>query len=188
MRGFSLSFSHSSPILLSGVLALSTHFLWAQGALPLEKVSIQLLDTPALFARVSEAQTPLHLTYRRLPLTFEQNQGQTDSRMRFLPHYPDYRHPDYRQPTNTGAALYAPTRTAELWGNEKYVIGTAPSRWRTFAPAYGKVPDETAWSVGNLEHYAQRIPWAGSVILRIGQQAKAHPHVTRLLRVLKPRL
>jgi hypothetical protein len=104
--------------------------------------------------------------------------------MTLFPRYPGY----YRLPTNTNAALYPPTRTAELWGNEKYVIGTTPSKWRTFAPAYGKVPLETTWSVGNLEHYVQRIPWAGSVILRIGQQAKAHPHVTRLLRVLKPRL
>jgi hypothetical protein len=183
MRGLFLSFSHSFPILLSGVLALFTHFLWAQGTLPLERVPIQLLDTPAPFARVSEAQTPLHLTYRRLSLTFDQNQGQIDLRMRFLPHYPDY-----RLPTNTSAALHPATSTADLWGNERYVIGTAPSKWLTFAPTYGEVPHETAWSVGNLEHYAHRIPWAGSLILRIGQQAKAHPHVTRLLRALKPRL
>jgi hypothetical protein len=183
MRGLFLSFSHSSPILLSGVLALFAHFLWAQGTLPLERVPIQLLNTPAPFARVSEAQTPLHLTYRRLPLTFDQNQGQIDLRMRFFPHYPDY-----RLPTNTSATLYPATSTAELWGNEKCAIGTAPSKWRTFAPAYGEVRHETAWSIGNLEHYAHRIPWAGSVILRIGQQAKAHPHVTRLLRVIKPRL
>jgi len=183
MRGLFFSFSHSSPILLSGVLALFTHIFWAQGTLPLERVPIQLLDTPAAFARVSDAQTPLHLTYRRLPLTFEQNQSQTDSRMRFFPHYPDY-----RLPTDTNAAPYPPTRTAKLWGKGKYVIGTAPCKWCTFALTYGEVPKETTWPVGNLEHYAQRIPWAGSVILRIGQQAKAHPHVTRLLTALKPRL
>jgi hypothetical protein len=180
MRGLFLSFSHPSPILLSGVLALSTHFLWAQGTLPLEKASIQFVDTPAPFARVSGAQT--RFIYRRLLLPFEQNQGQTDSQMRFFPHYPDY-----RLPTNTNAVLYPATTTAQLWG-KKNVIGSAPGEWWTFTSAYGKVPHEAAWSVGNLEPYARRIPWAGSVILRIGQQAKAHPHVTRLLRVLKPRL
>jgi len=143
-------------------------------------VPIQLVDTP--FARVSEAQT--RLTYRRLLLTFEQNQGQTDSRMTLFPHYPGY----YPSPTNTGAALHPATRTAELWGKGTYPIGSAPSKWRTFAPTYGKVPHETTWRVGNLEHYAHRIPWAGSIILRIGQQAKAHPLVTRVLKVLKPRL
>jgi hypothetical protein len=181
MRGLFLSFSHGSPILLSGLLALSTHFLWAQRTLPLEKIPIQLLDIPAPFARVSEAHTRLHLTYRKLPLTFEQNQGQTDSRMRFFPHYPGYD----RLPINANAAL---SRTAELWGQEKYLIGIAPSNGWTFALSYGKVvPHETTWRVENLERYVHRIPWAGSIILRIGQQAKAHPHVTRLLTALKPR-
>jgi len=173
MRGLFLSFSHSSPTLFCGLLVLSTHFLWAQGTLPLEKVPIQLLDIPAPFVRASEAQTPLHLTYRKLPLTFEQNQGQTDSRMTLFPHYPGY----YRLPTNTNAALYPATRTTELWGKENYLI----------APTYGKVPPETTFRVGNLERYAHRIPWAGSVILRIGQQVKAHPHIRRVLAVLKPR-
>ena len=94
MRGLFLSFPHLSSIVLVELLVLSTHFLWAQRTLPLEKIPIHLLDTPAPFARASEAQTPLHLTYRKLPLTFEQNPGQTDSRMKFFPHYPD----DYRLP------------------------------------------------------------------------------------------
>jgi hypothetical protein len=182
MRGLFLSFSNTSPILLCGVLALFTHILWAQASLPLEKVPIQFVDTHAPFARVSEAQT--RFIYRRSPLTFEQNQGQTDSGMRFFPHYPGY----YRLPVNTDASLYTATSTAELWGKGTYLIGSAPSKWRTFAPTYGEVPQETTERVGNLEHYGLRIPWAGSIILRIGQQAKAHPHVTRLLRVLKPRL
>jgi hypothetical protein len=179
MRGLFLSFSNSSPILFCGVLVLSTHFLWAQRTVPLESVPIQLLATPSPFTRVSETR----LTYRRSPLTFETNQGQTDSRMRFFPHYPGY----YSLPVKADAALYPATRATELWGKEKYVIGTAPSTWCTFAPTYGEVPKETTWPVGNLERYAHRIPWAGSVILRIGQQVKAHPHVRRVLAVLKPR-
>src|ERR1700686_1762121 len=88
MRGLFLSFPQRSPILLVGLLVLSTHLLWTQRTSPLEKIPIQLPDTPAPFARVSEAQTRLHFTYRRLPLTFEQNQRQTESRTRFFPHYP----------------------------------------------------------------------------------------------------
>jgi hypothetical protein len=184
MRGLFLAFPHRSPILLIGLLVLSTHLLWAQGTSPLEKIPIQLLDTPAPFARVSEAQTRLHLTYRRLPLTFEQDQGRTESRTRFFPHYPDY----YRLPINTNAPLYPATRKAELWGKEKYLISNAPSKWLTFASTYGKVLHKTTYSVENLEHFGHHIPWVGPLILRIGQQAKAHPHVTRLLTVLKPRL
>ena len=133
MRGLFLSFSHPSPIVLVGLLVLSTHFLWAQRSLPLEEIPIQLLDTPAPFARASEVQTPLHLTYRKLPLTFEHNQGQSDSRMRFFPHYSG----DYRLSTTTNAALYPATRTAaersgKLWDKEKYLIGSAPSHRRSF--------------------------------------------------------
>jgi len=181
MRGLCLSFSHSSPILLSGLLVLFTHFLWAQRTLPLERIPIQLLDTPAPFARVSEAQTHLHLTNRRSPLTFDQNQGKTGSSVRFSLRY-------YPLPTNTNAALYPATRTAESWGKEKYFIDTAPSKLSTFAPTYSKVPHDTTWGVGDLEHYLHRIPKAGSIILRVVQQAKAHPHLIRVLTVLKPRL
>ena len=173
MRGSFLSFSHSSPILFSGLLVLCTHFLWAQGTLPLERAPIHFVDTPAPFARVSEVQMPLHLTDRRLPPTFEQNQGQTDSGMRFFPHYPGY----YRLPVNTDASLYTATRTAEL-----------SSKWWAFAPTYGKVPHETTFPIRNPEHYWLRIPWADSIILRMGQQAKTHPHIARVLTLLKPRL
>ncbi len=188
MRSLCLSFLHRSPIVLVGLLVFSTHFVWTQRTLPLGKIAVQLLDTPAPFARDSEVQTPLHLTHGRLPLTFEHNQGQSDSRMRFFPHYRS----DYRLPTTTNAALYSATRTAEqpgkLWGKEGYFVGGAPSKWRRFASTYGKIPRETICCVGNLEHYAHGIPWAGSIILRIVQQAKAHPHVTRVITVLKPQL
>jgi hypothetical protein len=184
MRGLFLSFLDLSPVVLVGLLVLSTHVLWAQRVLPLEKIPIHLLSTPAPFARVSEVQIPLHLTDRSLPLTFERNRGQTDSRLNFSPHYPG----DYRLPTTTNAALYQPQKRPERWGKEKYLIGGAPSKWRTFSFAlvYGKMPRETTCC--DLEHYGQRIPWAGPTILRIVQQAKAHPHVTRVLTLLKPQL
>ena len=177
MRGLSRSFSQPSTILLSGLLVLSTHFLWAQRTLPVEKIPIRLLDTTALFARLSEAQASLHLTDGRLPLAFEHNQ---DSQMRFLPHCPGC----YRLPINTDVAQ---SRTTELWGKEKYVIGTAPSKGWTFALSYVKAPYETTWRVGNLDHYVHRIPWAGSIILRISQQAKAHPHITTVLKAVHPK-
>jgi hypothetical protein len=182
MRGLVLSRSHLSPILLVSVLMLSTHLSWAQSTSALEKIPTQLLDTPAPFARVSEAQTHLHPTYGILPLTFEQDQGQ--SRTRFFPHYSDY----YHLPINTNAAFCPTTRMGGLWGKEKYLIGNAPRKWLTFASTYSRVSHETTYSAENLEHFGHRIPWVGPLILRIGQQARAHPHVTRLLTVLKPRL
>jgi hypothetical protein len=181
MRGLVLSLSHVSPILLVSLLIPSTHLSWAQSKLPLEKPQIELVDTPAPFARVSEAQTRLHLAPRRLPLTFSQNQGQTDLRMSFFNHYPGF----YRLPTNANAAPYPGTRMGELWGREKHFIGGAP-KWPKFAPSYDEVPHETTYRVEDLEHFARNIPWAGSVILRICQLANAHPHVMLVLTVVKP--
>ncbi len=37
-----------------------------------------------------------------------------------------------------------------------------------------------------LEHYARRIPRAGSIILRIVQRARAHLHLTRAIMSLNP--
>jgi hypothetical protein len=182
MRGLFLSLSHRCLIALVGLLLLSTHLLWAQKTSPPSKIAIQLLDAPAPFARVSEAQTRRHFTYREPPLTLEQNPGLTESQMRLFSHYPD----QYRQPINTDAALSPATRTAELW-RKKYFISRATSTWLTFVPSYGTVPHETTYSIENLEHLAHNIPWVGPVILRMGQQAKAHPQVTRLLKVIKPR-
>ena len=180
MRGLLLSLSHLSPILLVSLLVLSTHLSWAQRKSPLEEIPVQLLDTPAQLATVSEA---LHFTDRGLPLSFTQNQGQTESWMRF---FPPHNTSDYRLPTNTKAVLDQATRTAELRGKEKYFLSSAPSKWLTFAPPYGKAHHETLDSVDELEYYAHHIPRAGSLIVRICQQAKVHPHVTRVLKVLRP--
>lgn len=183
MRGLVLSFSRQSAILLLGSLLLPTHLLWAEKASPPAKIAIQLLGTPAAFARVSQAQTRRHFTYRELPLTFEQNSGQTESRMRSFPNYPD----QSRLPINTSAAPCPATRMTGLLGKQSYLIGNRPSKWLTFAPTYSKVPRETTYSIENLEHLAHNIPWIGPTVLRIGQQAKAHPHFTRLFKVIKPR-
>ena len=183
MRGLFLSFSHRSPILLVGLLVLSPPALWPQRMSTLEGSAVQLPDAPSRVATVSEAQTHLHLTYKGFPLTFKQNQGQTDSWMRFFPDHSGYD----RLSINTNAVLNQDTGTAEFWGKNKYFIGTAPTKWLTIAPTYSTPPDEMNYRVENLEQFGQRIPWAGSVILRIGQQAKAHPHITSVLKTVHPR-
>jgi len=183
MRGLFLSFPHLSPIVLVGLLVLSTHFLWAQRTSTLEESAVQLPDAPSQVAAVSEAQTHLHLTYKGLLLSFKQNQGQTESWMRFFPDHTGYD----RLSINTNAVLNQDRETAEFWGKNKYFIGSAPTKWMTFAPTFGHVHHETIHGANDLEYYGHHIPWAGAVILRISQQVKAHPHITRALQVVQPR-
>jgi hypothetical protein len=62
----------------------------------------------------------------------------------------------------------------------------APTKWMTFASTFGQVHHETTHGADDLEYYGHHILWAGSVILRISQQAKAHPHITRALMMVQP--
>jgi hypothetical protein len=182
MRGVVLSLSHLSSILLVSVLVLSTHILWAQRTSTLEESAVQLPDAPSRVATVSEAQTHLHLTYKGLPFSFRQNQGPTELWMRSFPDHTGYD----GLSINTNTALNQDRGTAEFWGKNKYFIGGAPTKWMTFAPTFGHVHHETIHGA-NLEYYGHHIPWAGSVMLRIGQQAKAHPHITSVLKTVHPR-
>src|SRR6201987_6186847 len=138
MRGSVRSLSNLSSILWVSLLVLSTHVLWAQRTSTLEDSAIQLPDAPSRVATVSEAQTHLHLTYRGLPLSFKQNQGQTESWMRFFSDETGY---DGRS-INTNAVLNQDPGTAEFWGKNKYFMGSAPTKWMTFAPAFGHVHHE----------------------------------------------
>ncbi len=183
MRGVALSLSHPSPILLVSLLVLSTHVLWAQRMSTPEENAVQLPDAPSQVATVSDAQTYFHLTYKGLRLSFRQNQDQTKSWMRFVP---DRRGYD-RLSINTNAVLNQDTGTAEFWGKHKQFVGSAPTKWMTFAPTFGHVHHETIHGANDFAYYSHHIPWAGSAILRIGQQAKAHPHITRVLKTVHPR-
>jgi hypothetical protein len=183
MRGVVFLLSHLSSILLVSLLVLSTHVLGAQRTSTLEESAVQLPDAPSRVATVSEAQTHLHLTYKGLPLSFTQNQGQTESWMRFLPDHTGHD----RLSINTNTVLDRDTGTAEFWSKNKYFIGSAPTKWMTFAPTSGHVHHETIHGANDFEYYGHHVPWAGSVMLRIGQQAKAHPHITSVLTTVHPR-
>jgi hypothetical protein len=182
MRGLVFLLSHLSSILLVSLLVFSTHVLGAQKTSTLEESAVQLPDAPSQVATVSEAQINLHLTYIGLPLSVKQNQGQTESWMRFLPDHPGYD----RLPIKTNTVLDQDTGTAEFWGKNKYFIGSAPSKWMTFAPTFGHVQHETIHVANDFEYYGHHVPWAGSVMLRIGQQAKAHPLITSVLKTVHP--
>jgi hypothetical protein len=183
MRGVTLSLSHLSSILLVSLLVFSTHVLWAQRTSTLEESAAQLPDAPSWVATVSRGQTHLHLTYKGLPLSLGQNQGQTESWMRFFPDHTGYD----RRSINTNAVLNQHRGTPEFWGKNKYFIGSAPTKWMTFSPIFGRVHHETIHGADDLEYYDHHIPWAGSVMLRIDRQAKAHPHITTVLKTVHPR-
>ena len=78
------------------------------------------------------------------------------------------------------------TGMAKVPGRDKYLVGKAPQRSITFASAYPS--HSTANGADAWMHLSQRIPWAHSVIQRGSQLSKAHPHVTGMLKAIKPKL
>ena len=163
---------HLSSVLLVSLLVFSTHVLWAQRTSTVEETAVQLPDAPSQVAKDSEAQTRLHFSYKGSPLSFTQKQGQTES---------------YRWSVNAIPVLNQDGGTAEFWRKNKYFMGSAPAKWMTFAPTFGPVHHETIHGANDLEYYGHHMPWAGSVILRISQQAKAHPHIATVLKAVHPR-
>jgi len=104
MRGLLLSlYSHLSSLLLVSLLVFSTHLLWAQGTSTRAESAVPLPDAP------STVQTHLHLTYK-FPLIFTQNQGQTESWLRFFPDRTGY---DFRS-VNINAVSSHDTKTIRL--------------------------------------------------------------------------
>jgi hypothetical protein len=166
MRGLLLSLSHLSPPLLVSLLVLSTHLLRAQGTSTREECALSLPDAP------SEVQTHRHLTHKEFHMTFKQNQGQTDSSMRFFPDGTGYD----RLAVNINPVLSQDSGTIEFRDPNKYFIGSAPTKRMTFAPIFGQVHQETIHGM----------PWVGPVVLRIGKEVKAHPHITTVLKTVRP--
>jgi len=167
---------HVVPILLASLLGLSTHSLWAQKSPPLEEIQARMFGRPIPLAPVPEARAHLGPVPETLP---EAPRSQTESREKLF--RINYR----RTLVNTQAWLnfQQPTGTAELPGKANYLTGTS-SQWLT--SAYGRVHYPTIPPADHLQYYGHHIPWAGSTILRVSQQAKAHPHVISVLKLLKP--
>ena len=166
MRSIVVLPSHPSPLLLVSFLVLSTHLLWAQRTSTRAESAIPLSDAP------STVQTRLHFTDKRFPLVFAQNRGQTESWLTFFPNRTAY---DRR--SGDIDALSSQDRKIKLSSPNGYFIGGAPTKWTTFGPTFVDVHRETTHG----------IPWAGTILLRIGQQAKAHPHITTVLKTVHPR-
>ena len=56
----------------------------------------------------------------------------------------------------------------------------------TFEPGYLRLSNQTINRAGDADSDGGNIPFAGPVILRVAQQAEAHPRITRFLKILRP--
>jgi hypothetical protein len=112
-------------------------------------------------------------TYGKLPLTFEQNQGQTDSQVKFLARgsgYTLFLTPDSAilalQRERAASVLRmklvganrnpATAGTDALPGKSNYFVGNDPSKWRTDVPTYAKVKYRGVYPGIDLVYYGNQ--------------------------------
>jgi hypothetical protein len=122
-------------------------------------------------------------TYGKLPLSFEANQGQTDSRVKFMAQGPGYKL--FLTSDAAVLALPAPSRAGkpsadgehssamamrlvganlasrisgmeELEGKSNYFIGNDPAKWRTNVPNYAKVRYREVYPGVDLVYYGSQ--------------------------------
>jgi len=168
------------------LLVFSARLTWTQEGPSASKTPTQLSSLATQFVAAPEAQVRFHPAYEKLSLPFAPNQGQTPSQVRF----------------RTGEIGYYSSLTRnkalpELWQLAKidgpqvkanHFLSNVPTEWLTHVVPQNTVHYRTFDPGGDLQYYSTRIPWAGRIILSVGQQAKFHPRATRVLELIEPGL
>lgn len=97
--------------------------------------------------------------------------------------------------TGTSPAIGHPAFNANALASEKSrhdgrdikVAGRSAASRFSFEPIGGQA-NRSATHSGGTQWYASHIPWAGPIIRQGAKISKAHPHLTTVIKTLKPRL
>ena len=71
--------------------------------------------------------------------------------------------------------------------DKNYSISNPHEKWLKDLFTESTLHSDTVVSGRDLQYYGHRIPLAGWIMLRIDEQAKSHPQITRVLRLVKLR-
>jgi hypothetical protein len=123
----------------------------------------------ASFLLPGQSRPVLDDRYGKLPLSFEENRGQTDARVRFLAHGEGYSlfltdseavlalRSDVVRMQLAGAKGRAfVSGMEELPGKANYFIGNEPAKWRSNVPTYGKVSYKDVYPGVDLIYYGNQ--------------------------------
>jgi hypothetical protein len=123
-----------------------------------------------------EVKAQALVNYGKLPLSFEENRGQTDARFKFLAHGRDYsillapseallnlqsadkarRHSTIRMSFPGAQASPAMTGTERQTAISSYFIGNDPAKWVTGAPNFARVRDRELYPGVDLVFYGNQ--------------------------------
>ncbi len=177
--------SRLSSIVGLGLLVASTSLLWAQRPPPHAVISSPLLSSTVLAAVPDPTTEPPHVR-ARLQASFRWNQGLPEPRLTLAA----LGNSSHQVPINNDSVfvLLQTTRGGHLTMKSEHLGDYAQRKPLSFESSNKMRTDRAPRRADDLEFYCRHIPWAGSIILRIDKQANAHPHVTRILKILKPRI
>lgn len=177
--------SRLSSIVGLGLLVASTSLLWAQRPPPHAVISSPLLSSTVMAAVPDPTAEPPHVR-AQLQASFRPHQGMPDPRLTFAA----LGNSSHQVPINNDSAfvLRQATRGGYLTKKSEYFGDYAQRKPLSFESNNKMRTDRAPRRADDLEFYCRHIPWAGSIILRIDKQANAHPRVTRILKILKPRI
>jgi hypothetical protein len=161
---------------LIGVFLLVTNFSSGQATTPAKSFPVSALHAPVLFATVSQTTVPL--TFNSL-LSLEQLRFPIYSRTTL----PDI-HPALEQPSNSSKLVrYRFTTAVPPLNNRNNWVGSFANN-----PApYGTISYQRSHKPpASTEQYVRHIPTAGPMVMRIYQEAKAHPRFAKVVSMLRP--
>ncbi len=168
------------------LLMFSARLVWTQEMAAVSETPSQCAGPAAQFSAVSEAKILFHPADETLSSPFGLHQGQTTSlvRLRTLDiggHLPLTKNDALPE-------LWRLAKIDELQVKENHLIDHTPIEWSTHVSSHNNVYLRTPDPGEDLAYYGKRIPWAGRVLLNIGEKAKVHPRVFRVVELIGPGL
>lgn len=168
-------------VILLPLLMFSARSAWTQEMASASETPIQLAGLETQFAAIPRVEIRFHPADEILSLPFAPNQGL--ARFRTLDigyHLPPV--------NNAVPGLWQLAKIDGLQANESHFIDHTPIEWTTDFSTHNKVSFQTADPGADLAYYGHRIPWAGRALLNIGEKAKVHARVYRVVELIGPGL
>jgi hypothetical protein len=179
-----LRLPHSLSLIVSLTLVFLGRLISGQEAPFASKAPIQFAGLATRPVAVPEAGIRFNPAYEKLALPSAPNQGTPLPRLRPFD-------ADHLSALTENDSSKRPWQLTNLHASQvtpRQVSGSAPAQWFTYptppSTAHYSAPD----GGDALQYYGNRIPWAGAIILGIGEQARFHPRVARVVQLIRPAL
>ncbi len=167
-------------------LVLSARLTWTQESPSASETPTQLSSLAAQFVAIPGPGIRFHPAYESLAPPFPPTYGPTPSQVKFSSLGTGYHLPPIKN--NALPGLWQLAKTDELQAKANHFIDNTPIGWLTEVSTHDKVYFRTPDPARDLAYYGHQIPWAGRILLGIGEQAKFHPRVTHVLQLIGPGL